>query len=144
MTMVATRRLRDLMGALLLIIVAIAPHSVHGRAPPPAPLLPPPSGTILSVSTEAQLQAAVQQLGSNTTIVLAPGTYQLTSTLYINGTFTNVAIRGGTGNRDDVVLKGPGMSNGAYGNVPYGIWAGGHVQGLTIANLTIRDVYYHP
>ena len=29
-------------------------------------------------------------------------------------------------------------------SVPYGIWVGGNVQGVTIANLTIRDIYYHP
>src|SRR5256712_6031412 len=118
----------------------------QGQSPtfPVAPPLAPPSGTIVNVSSEAQLQTAVQQLTSNTTIVLAPGTYDLSSTLRINGTFTNVGIRGGTNNRDDVVLKGPGMNNAAYLDVPYGIWTGGSVQGITIANLTIRDVYYHP
>ena len=35
--------------------------------------------------------------------------------------------------------------NGANdGGVPFGIWVGGNVQGVTIAHLTIRDVYYHP
>ena len=110
----------------------------------PAPSLPAPTGSVVNVSTEAQLQAAVAKLASNTTIVLAPGTYKLTSTLYINGTFTNVGIRGGTDNRDDVVLVGPGMANASYGNAPYGIWTGGDVNGVTIANLTIRDFYYHP
>lgn len=101
-------------------------------------------GAVVNVSTEAELQTAVQQLASNTTIVLAPGTYRLTSTLWINGTLTNVAIRGGTSNRDDVVLLGGGMANASYGAVPHGIWVGGNVQGITIANLTIRDVYFHP
>ena len=142
--MTRTRRLRDL-SVLLLLTFAFAPHIVLRGAPSsPAPPLPAPSGTIVNVSTEPQLQAAIQQLASNTTIVLAPGTYQLTSTLYINGTFTNVGIRGATNNRDDVVLQGPGMTNAAYGNTPYGIWTGGNVQGITIANLTIRDLYYHP
>ena len=72
------------------------------------------------------------------------GTYNLTGTLYINGTFTNVGIRGATGNRDDVVLVGKGMSAANDGGVPFGIWVGGNVQGVTIASLTIRDVYYHP
>jgi hypothetical protein len=30
------------------------------------------------------------------------------------------------------------------GGVPFGIWVGGDVRGVTIANLTIRDVYHHP
>ena len=28
--------------------------------------------------------------------------------------------------------------------MPFGIWVGGNVRGVTIANLTIRDVYNHP
>ena len=128
---------------LLVLLVALTPLSLRARPPIPAPPLAPPSGTVVNVSTEPQLQAAVQALASDTTIVLAPGTYQLTSSLYINGTFTNVGIRGATNDRDDVVLRGPGMTNASFGNVPYGIWTGGNVQGLTIANLTIRDIYYH-
>ena len=45
------------------------------------------------------------------TIVIALGTYNLSAPLYINGSFTNVGIRGATGNRDDVVLVGKGMSS---------------------------------
>lgn len=110
----------------------------------PAPSLPAPAGNVVTVASEPQLQAAVAALTSNTTILIAPGIYTLKTTLYVNGTFTNVALRGSTGNADDVVLAGPGMTNANYGNVPYGIWTGGNVQGITIANLTIRDFYYHP
>jgi len=28
--------------------------------------------------------------------------------------------------------------------ISFGIWVGGNVGGVTIANLTIRDIYYHP
>ena len=65
---------------------------------PPAPL-PPPSGAVINVSTVGQLQNAVAAIASNTTILIAPGTYALTSTLYINGSFTNVGIRGATRRR---------------------------------------------
>jgi len=106
----------------------------------PAPALPPAAGTIVRVSTASQLRAAVSALTSNTTIELAPGTYSLTDALYINGSFANVGIRGATSSSDDVVLVGAGMNSAA---VPYGIWVGGSVNGITIANLTIRDVYYH-
>jgi hypothetical protein len=109
-------------------------------AVPPSPL--PISGTVVQVNTVQQLQTAVASIASNTTILIAPGTYQLTSPLYVNGTFTNVAIRGASGNRDDVVLVGRGMT--VDGGVPFGIWTGGNVRGVTIANLTIRDVYSHP
>jgi hypothetical protein len=117
--------------------------AVAGPAIPPAPLAPP-AGTVIHVSTVAQLQSAVAAIASNTTIVIAPGTYQLTSTLYINGTFTNVGIRGATASRNDVVIVGRGMNASSSGGVPYGVWVGGNVRGVTIANLTIRDVYNHP
>ena len=111
-----------------------------GPAVPPAPL--PVTGTVINVSSVQQLQGAVAAMSSNTTILIAPGTYQLTGPLYVNGSFTNVAIRGASGNRDDVVLVGRGMT--VDGGVPFGIWTGGDVRGVVIANLTIRDVYSHP
>jgi hypothetical protein len=114
-----------------------------GPAVPPVPL-PAPSGPIVHVNTLAQLQNAVAGIASNTTILIGPGTYNLATPLYINGSFTNVGIRGATGNRDDVVLVGRGMNGATDGGVPFGIWVGGNVQGVTIAHLTIRDVYYHP
>jgi hypothetical protein len=107
----------------------------------PAPPLAPPTGVVVHVSTESQLRAAASSLASNTTIVLAPGVYVLQDTVYVNGTFSNVGIRGASGNADDVVLRGPGMTNPS---IPHGIWVGGNVTGVTIANLTIRDIYYHP
>jgi hypothetical protein len=118
--------------------------AVSAKPYSPAPPLPPPSGTVVQVSTESQLQAAVASLTSNSTIVIAAGTYNLTNTLYVNGTFSNVQIRGATNSRTDVVLVGKGMSSANDGGVPFGIWVGGNVQNLTIANLTIRDVFYHP
>lgn len=108
-----------------------------------APALPPPSGTVVSVSTESALQAAVSSITSGTTIVLQPGTYNLTSTLRLKGNVDRIAIRGSTNSCDDVVLVGRGMSNAGYGNVPHGIWIG-NARNVLIANLTIRDVYYHP
>jgi hypothetical protein len=42
------------------------------------------------------------------------------------------------------VLQGPGMTNPNYGAVEFGIWVGGDVQRLTLADMTIRDVYFHP
>jgi len=115
----------------------------HTGAPP----LPPPGGTVVNVSTVAQLQNAVQGLASNTTIVVAAGTYNLTSTLWVRPSgstaLANVGIRGATGDPADVVLRGLGMSNSSYGNVPHGIHVG-NVNGITIADLTIRDVWFHP
>jgi hypothetical protein len=115
---------------------------VAAKSPDSAPALAM-SGTVVNVSSVSALQSAVANVKSNQTIVIAPGTYNLTSTLWINGTFSNVTVRGATNNRDDVVLMGKGMGV-ASDTVPFGIWSGGNVTNLTIANLTIRDVYQHP
>ena len=137
-------RISDLCAAFLLFGSLASAPTLEAAPARLAPPLPPPSGKVVNVATEPQLQAAVAGLASNTTILIAPGTYTLTSTLYVNGTFANIALRGSSGNADDVVLVGPGMTNARYGSVPYGIWSGGNVQGITIANVTIRDLYYHP
>jgi hypothetical protein len=119
----------------------MAPHTGYGRSSELAPPLPAPRGAVVRVATEPQLQAAVRTLSSNTTIAIAPGTYRLTRSLAISGPLVNVAIRGATPNRDDVVLVGPGMTSAS--EVHYGIWTGAGVTGITIANLTIRDLPRH-
>src|SRR5260221_2391705 len=138
-----------LMGCVIILHLSSG-RPAEAAAARPAPALPAPTGTIVNVSTEPQLQAAVAGLKSNTTIMIAPGTYTLTNTLYINGTFTNVALRGSSGNADDVVLAGPGMTscNQAAGvgstALPFAVWVRGDVQGSTIANLTVRDLPFSP
>jgi hypothetical protein len=127
------------------LITIIFASDTQAASPDSAPPLPAPSGNVVRVSTEPELQAAVRNLASDTTILIAPGTYHLTNTLYVGlRSLTNVALRGATNRRDDVVLVGPGMTNGNFGNTPYGIWTGEGVQGILIANLTIRDFYSHP
>ena len=128
---------------LCLLAVMVGSSAAHAGPARPAPPLAAPAGAIVNVTTEAQLQSAVRSLASNTTVVIAPGTYVLSRTLYVKGV-TNVGIRGATGNSDDVVLIGPGMSQANYGDVPFGIWAGDGVDGITIANVTIKDFYFHP
>jgi hypothetical protein len=92
---------------------------------------------IVNVSTEPELQNAMNNLQPGDTLLLANGTYNLTSSLYINGK-DNVTIRGGSGCAD-VVLAGKGMDNPAYGNVPVGIWS--NSRNTTIAHLTVRNTY---
>lgn len=128
-----------LLPILLNVAVATPPLQRACNAPP----LPSPGGTIVTVSTESALQAAVNSMTSGTTIMVQPGTYNLTSTLWLNRNVDNVAIRGSTDSCDDVVFIGRGMSNASYGNVPHGIWIG-NARNILVANLTIRDVYYHP
>jgi hypothetical protein len=140
--MMWTRSGLTLLALLAAMIAMAAPAAASWAEVPPA--LPPPSGRVVEVSTEAQLQDAIRWLTSGTTVVIAPGTYALTRTLAVKGPLADVVIRGSTRSRDDVVLRGPGMTNPAFGDVESGIWVGGDVQRLTIANLTIRDVYFHP
>jgi hypothetical protein len=102
-----------------------------------APPLPFIGTRMVNVSTEAQLQNAVANAQTGDTIVLANGTYNLTSTLYLNGK-NNVTIRGNAG-CDGVILVGKGMDNANYGNVLFGIWSNALIT--TVAHLTIRDTY---
>jgi len=101
------------------------------------PPLPTTGTRIINVSTEAQLQSALNGLQAGDTIVLANGTYNLSKTLYIDGK-DNVTIRGASG-CDNVVLVGKGMDNAGYGSVSAGIWT--NAKHTTIAHLTIRDTY---
>ncbi|MBI1866282.1 MAG: hypothetical protein HYS02_00755 [Candidatus Staskawiczbacteria bacterium] len=103
-----------------------------------APPLPAPTGTIINVSTVSELRNAVQGLQSGQTILIATGTYDLTGVadgLYINKGITNWAIRGATGNRSNVVIKGNGMT----GSVRFGFWMENVTNG-TIADLTIDSI----
>jgi hypothetical protein len=93
----------------------------------------------------AALQSAVAKLQSGQTIVIEPGTYNLTNTLYVGSTsdVTNVTIRGATDNYSDVTLLGAGMENPKYGNVAVGISVQ-NGQNVTIADLSIGEVWFHP
>ena len=127
-------KLRDV---LFLLIPLGVINSAKGASPGNAPPLPITGTRIVSVSTEAQLRTAMGNLQSDDTLLLADGTYNLTSTLYINGR-NNVTIRGTAGSTN-VVLAGKGMDNSNYSSVPFGIWSNG--SNTTIAHLTIRDTW---
>lgn len=117
--------------------LASAPDMSTANCPP----LGPPSGTIVNVSTEADLQAAVGSLAPNTTILIADGTYHLTQPLNIQPTAHNVTIRGASGNRDAVVLTGGGMTqSGSNISNIFQVFA----ADVTIADLTFGNVYWHP
>lgn len=136
------RRGRLIVRACLAVLLLTGSRAAWGASQDSAPPLPAPTGPVLTASNVSELQARVGQLTSGATLIIQPGTYRLTGTLYIGGGLSNVTIRGATNNRDDVVIIGKGMN--VEGGVPYGIWTGNGVNGITIANLTIRDVYYHP
>jgi beta-glucanase (GH16 family) len=121
----------------------VAPAPVRASWPAVPPPLPAPTNRVVNVSTEAALQNAMSSLTSDTTIMIAAGTYTLTQALKVRGPLSNVTIRGATNNRDDVVLAGPGRDNSSWGDMSFGIWVDGDVRNLTIANLQIHDFYYH-
>ena len=130
-------------GITLLVVAVVVGTAARARADWPAvpPPLPAPAGRVVHVSTEAALQQAVRALRSNTTVVIAPGRYELTQTLVVNGPLHDVGIRGATDDRDDVVLVGRGVLDSS---ILHGIWVGGDVRHATVANLTVRDVFQHP
>jgi len=118
-------------------LASLATNLACAGSPGNAPPLPLTGARIVHVSTEGQLQTAMGNLQAGDTILLDDGTYNLTSSLYINGR-NNVTIRGSAGSTN-VVLAGKGMDNASYGNVPFGIWSNG--TNTTIAHLTIRDTW---
>ena len=127
-------KLCDMLFVAILLVCAIdAKADSPGNAPP----LPISGNRIVNVSTEPQLLSAMNNLQSGDTLLLADGTYNLSSSLYVNGR-NNVTIRGAAGSTN-VVLIGKGMDNSNYGNVPFGIWSNG--TNTTIAHLTIRDTW---
>lgn len=126
-----------MVGKILFCALFTATMAALGASPGNAPQLPITGTRIVNVATEPQLQTAMGNLQNGDTILLASGTYNLTSTLYINGK-NDVTIRGTNGSTN-VVLVGKGMDNADFGNVELGIWSNG--TNTTIAHLTIRDTY---
>jgi hypothetical protein len=70
---------------------------------------------------------------------LLDGTYNLTGTLYLPQSISNVTIKGASGNRDAVVIKGPGMTNST---IPFGFWVD-NISGVMFQDMTIRDFHQH-
>jgi len=124
------------------VVVSIA--SAPSQAAKTAPPLPPPDPgqvTVVYVSNPSELQSAIAGMGSDTTIMLEPGTYDMTNVTaarWIAGK-QNIALRGTTGNRDEVVLEGTGMTGGA---AQY-IFQFSNCQDVLVADMTLRNVYHH-
>lgn len=129
-----------LLRALLCSIGLASGNSAPGTVPGDAPALPLTGARIVRVATEPELQTALGNLQNGDTVLLADGTYNLTSSLYVNGRH-NITLRGAAGSTS-VVLAGKGMDNSSYGNVPFGIWSNG--TNTTVAHLTIRDTWDNP
>jgi hypothetical protein len=118
---------------------ALAATSAVG--PTTCPPLPPPEGFIVRVDSVAELEIAVRGLVDDMTILIAPGDYPLTQTLYIDRVVRGARIRGEGDDPSAIVIRGPGMTQRG-GGVAHGFLVG-PVEDFEIANLTIRDVPYH-
>lgn len=129
----------------LLVLPAILAVSGTGAAASPAqdygpatsdtcPPLPPPTGEVITVSTVTELQDAVNSATSNTTISIADGTYNLDG-VYLRLDTPHVTLRSASGNREAVILDGNYDTTEIVQIV---------ASDVTIADLTLREAYYHP
>ena len=129
----------------LLALLAIPAVSGMGAAASPAqdydpatsdtcPPLPPPAGEVVTVSTVTELQNAVNNATSNTTISIADGTYNLDG-VYIRLDTPHLTLRSASGNREAVILDGNYVTTEIVQIV---------ASDVTIADLTLREAYYHP
>ncbi|MBN1875308.1 MAG: DUF11 domain-containing protein [Anaerolineae bacterium] len=98
------------------------------------PALPAPTGTIVNVATVAELENAVNNATSGATILIADGTYALDG-VYLRIDTPNVTLRSASGNREAVVLDGDYVTTEIIQIV---------ASDVTIADLTLREAYYHP
>jgi len=135
------RRLFTFAGLLFstALLAGSAMPTLSAKSPDAAAPLDAPAGPVFRVATVDELYLAVDRLQSGTTIVLEQGTYYLHRPIVIPEGLTQVALRGATGQWDDVVLQGNGMNDDS---VQHGIMIGKSDRVL-IADITIRDVYNH-
>jgi hypothetical protein len=99
------------------------------------PAWPPPTGPIVTVSSEADLRDQAYNAASGTTILVAAGTYDLQDIVYV--VHDGITIRGAAGNRDDVILDAGGMGSGLTHAVLI------EADDVTVADLTIRNAGEH-
>ncbi len=100
----------------------------------PCPPLPPPGGATVAVSNEEALREQAYNAAPGTTILVQAGTYAMQD--YVHVVNDGIALRGATGDRDDVVLDFGGMVGGHFGILVDG-------DDVTIADLTIRNAADH-
>jgi hypothetical protein len=98
------------------------------------PPLPAPSGPIIHVSSVSELRDAVSGATAGTTILVADGTYHLDGA-YLRFDTPGVTMRSASGDREAVVLDGDYVTTEIVQIV---------ASNVTVANLTLREAYYHP
>jgi len=129
-----------LLSLLLLVILiwpgpAASPYSVAlAQSEDACPRLPPPTGNVVTVSTVNQLVNAVNSATSGTTIFVNDGIYYLDGD-YLRFDVPGVTLRSVSGDRQAVVLDGDYVTTEIIQIV---------ASNVTIADLTLREAYYHP
>ena len=116
--------------SVLLLQAACTDAGLSPSALPAAPPLPL-TGTVIRVRTADDLRRAALEAHADTTIVLESGRYALSEPLRIdaaaNAALANIALRGASGARKDVIIEGAGIDIG-------------NAQGVQIADVTFRDL----
>lgn len=93
-----------------------------------------PVGRIVDVDSVAELESAVNNAISGDTIRVADGTYALNG-VYLRMDTPNVTLRSASGNREAAVLDGNYQTEEIVQIV---------ASNVTVADLTLREAYYHP
>ncbi len=102
-----------------------------------------PSGCrTVNVSNLSELYAAFASEQNCDEIVVSPGTYTLnTTSLSVDA--PNVTVRGSTGDRDDIVIRGDAMTAGSTIKSIFYFPQGAYGQNATIKDLTVGRVGWH-
>ncbi len=93
-----------------------------------------PTGLIVNVSTVSELVNGVNSAVPNTTILIADGVYDLDGA-YLRIDVPNVTLRSASGNREAVVLDGNYDTTEIIQIVR---------SNVTVADITLREAFYHP
>ena len=92
------------------------------------------AGPSMLVSTVSELQSAVNNATPNLTILIADGIYNLNG-VYLRIDEANIALRSASGNREAVILDGNYQTTEIIQIVR---------SNVIIADITLREAYYHP
>ena len=122
------------LASLLIITIQADNMALSSSAGDHCAPLPPPTGPTVTVSTVTALQNAVNSAASGDTILVADGVYDLNGA-YLRFDVPNVTLRSVSGNRESVILDG----NYVTGEIVQIV-----ASNVTIADLTLREAYYHP
>ena len=117
-------------GAFEIITVTTPPTLTTDFCAP----LPPSTGNSVNVDSVSTLQSAVNNASPGDVILIADGTYNLDGA-YLRMDTINVTLRSANGNREAVILDG----NYATTEIIQVV-----ASGITIADITLREAYYHP